>query len=256
MSTIKQQWELLLTALSFFSRIPIPYKLAFSSENLKRCNRYFPTVGLVVGVIGALVYFPANEILPHSIAVIISMITTILATGAFHEDGFADVCDAFGGGYTKEKIMQIMKDSNVGAYGAIGVALLLLFKFQLLSSISESHVITSYSIHYTKLYDTFDTFYHKVNQLIKKQPQGLETEVENNEAAVLTDHLEEEDELETEEYSITEENNNQELESLFPTEEPIEFDISQAIHKEPETTTKTTHNIQLETISSAQHEDT
>ncbi len=108
----------------------------------------------------------------------------------------------------------------------------------------------------TYLSFTFDTFYHKVNQLIKKQPQGLETEVENNEAAVLTDHLEEEDELETEEYSITEENNNQELESLFPTEEPIEFDISQAIHKEPETTTKTTHNIQLETISSAQHEDT
>jgi adenosylcobinamide-GDP ribazoletransferase len=63
------------------------------------------------------------------ISVLISMIAGILTTGAFHEDGFADVCDGFGGGWTKEKILDIMKDSRTGAYGTIGVALILLFKF-------------------------------------------------------------------------------------------------------------------------------
>ncbi|TEB40459.1 adenosylcobinamide-GDP ribazoletransferase, partial [Flavobacterium circumlabens] len=57
----------------------------------------------------------------------------ILTTGAFHEDGFADVCDGFGGGWTKEKILMIMKDSAIGAYGAIGLVLLFLLKFKLLS---------------------------------------------------------------------------------------------------------------------------
>ena len=58
------------------------------------------------------------------------MIAGILITGAFHEDGFADVCDGFGGGWTKEKILTIMKDSAIGAYGAIGLVLLFLLKFQ------------------------------------------------------------------------------------------------------------------------------
>ena len=57
------------------------------------------------------------------------MAASILLTGAFHEDGFADVCDAFGGGWTKDKILTIMKDSRIGAYGAIGIILLLLTKY-------------------------------------------------------------------------------------------------------------------------------
>ena len=96
MKYIKQQVELFLTALGFFSRIPIPYKLAFSQDNLNRCNRYFPLVGLVIGGIGAGIYLTAALILPQSVSILLSMAATILATGAFHEDGFADVCDGFG----------------------------------------------------------------------------------------------------------------------------------------------------------------
>jgi adenosylcobinamide-GDP ribazoletransferase len=69
------------------------------------------------------------------------MIAGILTTGAFHEDGFADVCDGFGGGWTKEKILIIMKDSAIGAYGAIGLVLLFLLKFLVLSElISKSEI--------------------------------------------------------------------------------------------------------------------
>lgn len=65
------------------------------------------------------------------------MIASIWITGAFHEDGFADVCDGFGGGWTKEKILKIMKDSQVGAYGAIGIFLMLSLKFLLLYRLLE-----------------------------------------------------------------------------------------------------------------------
>jgi adenosylcobinamide-GDP ribazoletransferase len=68
------------------------------------------------------------------------MVAGILTTGAFHEDGFADVCDGFGGGWTKEKILEIMKDSRTGAYGAIGIGLLLLFKFIALTEIPASQM--------------------------------------------------------------------------------------------------------------------
>ena len=67
------------------------------------------------------------------LTLILAIIASILTTGAFHEDGFADVCDGFGGGWTKEKILMIMKDSAIGAYGAIGLVLLFLLKFKLLS---------------------------------------------------------------------------------------------------------------------------
>jgi adenosylcobinamide-GDP ribazoletransferase len=69
------------------------------------------------------------------------MIAGILTTGAFHEDGFADVCDGFGGGWTKEKILLIMKDSAIGAYGAIGVVLLFLLKFQALHNLINTFKI-------------------------------------------------------------------------------------------------------------------
>ena len=133
-----KQINLLLTAFGFFTRIPVPFQIAFSQENLNKCNRYLPVVGLVVGGISGLVFYLASLLLPHSVAVMLSMGSSVLLTGAFHEDGFADVCDAFGGGWTKEKILTIMKDSRVGAYGAVGILLLLMLKFTTLNELPAS----------------------------------------------------------------------------------------------------------------------
>jgi adenosylcobinamide-GDP ribazoletransferase len=70
--------------------------------------------------------------LSNEVAILISMIATILLTGAFHEDGFADVCDGFGGGWTRAQKLSIMKDSRLGTYGAIGLIMILLLKYMLL----------------------------------------------------------------------------------------------------------------------------
>ncbi|WP_253680115.1 adenosylcobinamide-GDP ribazoletransferase [Tenacibaculum mesophilum] len=126
---IKRQIHYFLTAVLFFTRIPCPKWVDHSPEILNKSSRYFSLVGIVVGSIAALAYFAFSYIFPTDIAIVISMISSIWITGAFHEDGFADVCDGFGGGWTKEKILTIMKDSRLGTFGVSGLVFILAIKF-------------------------------------------------------------------------------------------------------------------------------
>lgn len=119
----------------FYSRIPVPKSTGFSAENLNKATRYFPLIGIIVGLAGGFVFFVVNQFLSPDIAIISSLSIMILLTGAFHEDALSDFCDGFGGGYSKEKILEIMKDSRIGTYGAIALIILLLSKFILLSEI-------------------------------------------------------------------------------------------------------------------------
>ncbi|HPR31261.1 MAG TPA: adenosylcobinamide-GDP ribazoletransferase [Prolixibacteraceae bacterium] len=136
----RKQLHLFLTALMFYTRIPVRMKNC-SDDDLNRSTRYFPLVGLLVGAVGALVVWGATRVLPLPIGVILSLAATILLTGAFHEDGFADFCDGFGGGYTREKILSIMKDSRIGTFGAAGLILMLLLKIFTLSSVNPEQIL-------------------------------------------------------------------------------------------------------------------
>ncbi|MBU6157664.1 MAG: adenosylcobinamide-GDP ribazoletransferase [Bacteroidetes bacterium] len=137
---MKKEIDIFFTALMFYTRIPCPPNITHDPEYLNKATRYFPLMGWVVGGICALVYWLSAHIFSIPIALLLSMVAGIITTGAFHEDGFADVCDGFGGGWTKEKILEIMKDSRTGAYGAIGIGLLLLFKFVALTEIPISQL--------------------------------------------------------------------------------------------------------------------
>ena len=116
----------------FFTRIPVPKNIDHSQDMLQKAVRYFSWVGLVVGGIGAAVFVILSHVFSPALSLAFSMLATILTTGAFHEDGFADCCDAFGGGWTKEKILTIMKDSRLGTYGVVGLIGILGCKFLLL----------------------------------------------------------------------------------------------------------------------------
>jgi adenosylcobinamide-GDP ribazoletransferase len=131
-----QQLRLFLTSIQFFTRIPVPEWVGHSTAQLDQASRYFPATGFVVGGLAAAVWWFAAQILPSNIALILSMTAGILVTGAFHEDGLSDFVDGFGGGYTPEKILTIMKDSHVGAYGVIAIVLALLLKFTVLHQLS------------------------------------------------------------------------------------------------------------------------
>jgi adenosylcobinamide-GDP ribazoletransferase len=104
---------------------------------LNRSTKYFPLIGWMVGAIVGGVYWGGSQIFSVEIALIFSMAAGIIITGAFHEDGFADVCDGFGGGYTKEARLNIMKDSRIGTYGSVGLVLIFLLKFLILKELSS-----------------------------------------------------------------------------------------------------------------------
>lgn len=125
---MRRQLELFFIALGFFTRLPVPAWVGWAPEQLTQATRYFPLVGWVVGGLVAAGYLLIAQILPPSLAVVLSTALGIRLTGAFHEDGLADTCDGLGGGWDKAQALTIMKDSRLGSYGAIGLTLMLLAK--------------------------------------------------------------------------------------------------------------------------------
>ena len=114
----------------FYTRLPVPKHIDHSADALNRATVYFPLIGWIVGGIGVGTYWLSTVLFPPTyLPVLFSIVATVWATGAFHEDGFADVCDGFGGGWNKVQILTILKDSRLGTYGTIGLGLLLAVKF-------------------------------------------------------------------------------------------------------------------------------
>src|SRR6476660_1907869 len=99
---MKRQLRIFFTALMFYTRIPCPKNIDHNTDYLNKASRYFHLVGWIVGSVAFGAFCLFNYLIGPEIAVLLSMIASILVTGAFHEDGFADVCDGFGGGWTKE----------------------------------------------------------------------------------------------------------------------------------------------------------
>ena len=137
------QLRLFFIALQFFTRLPIPRWVGFEPDWLHHASRYFPAVGLVVGAAAAAVYALAALIWPPLVAVLLSTIAGIYLTGAFHEDGFADTCDGLGGGMTVQRVLDIMTDSRIGAYGAIGIGMLLALKCAALSFLPSTTLVAA-----------------------------------------------------------------------------------------------------------------
>ena len=130
---IIKQWRYFLLAVGFFTRVPVPSQPDFAESELNHSVKYFPLVGLMVGLLAAATYYVFGQIFSHNIAIIASMAATVFATGAFHEDGLADSADGLGGGWQREQVLTIMQDSRLGTYGAVALFFVLLAKFELLS---------------------------------------------------------------------------------------------------------------------------
>ena len=133
----RQELAYFFSGLSFYTRIPCPAWVVYSPQSLNKSRKYLPLIGLIIGAIAASVYYICNLLLPVSVSIALSMITTVYLTGAFHEDGLADCADGFGGGWEKEQILTIMKDSRMGAYGTISLILILGLKFILLWELQQ-----------------------------------------------------------------------------------------------------------------------
>jgi adenosylcobinamide-GDP ribazoletransferase len=132
--------RLFLIAVQFLTRLPTPGGMPASETTLGRATRFFPLVGAIVGGGAALVFFLSKHLLPHPGSALCAIIFAVYLTNGIHEDGLADSFDGFGGGWTKEETLEIMRDSRIGTYGALALIFLILGKYSFLSSLSPDQV--------------------------------------------------------------------------------------------------------------------
>jgi len=132
MNKWRQELGLFFIAMGFFTRIPIPAWVSFELDKLNKASRYFGLVGILIGAICAAVYCLFSTFLPISVSLVLTMISGVVVTGGFHEDGLADTADGLGGGWLLADKLRIMKDSSIGTYGALALFFALMLKFALL----------------------------------------------------------------------------------------------------------------------------
>ncbi|MEM9852988.1 MAG: adenosylcobinamide-GDP ribazoletransferase [Pseudomonadota bacterium] len=122
-------------SLGFLSRFPVRVDGAWATERGARMVWAYPVAGGLIGLVLALLAAGFAAVLPASLAAALTLAAALMVTGALHEDGFADCCDGFWGGWTKERRLEIMKDSHIGAYGVIGLVMSLLIRWLGLSAL-------------------------------------------------------------------------------------------------------------------------
>lgn len=127
-----------LLAVQFLTRVPVKIKHSFEEQKLGRAMAFFPFIGLLLGTGAAIIYTTLATFLESPINDLMAIIFLIVITGNMHLDGLMDTADGLFSGRPREGILEIMKDSNVGAHGVIAGCLVLILKIMLLGQIAAS----------------------------------------------------------------------------------------------------------------------
>lgn len=125
-----------LIAMTFFTRIPLPVPKDITSEEFTRSYRYYPLVGLVIGLILWLLAKVLAPYYPPLVLGAVLLAAELMLTGGIHLDGFMDSMDGLLSARTPDKILEIMKDSRVGAHASMALGGLLILKFAMLASLT------------------------------------------------------------------------------------------------------------------------
>jgi adenosylcobinamide-GDP ribazoletransferase len=136
---IRRLWFDLLTAVQFLTRLPVPSG-PYEHVSLARAVKFFPIVGLLIGSGSLLLYSLLVPHLPLTIVALVVVVYLVASTGCLHEDGLADSVDGFGGGWERERVLAIMRDSHIGTYGAAALALSLLARVLLIAALPRVQV--------------------------------------------------------------------------------------------------------------------
>ncbi|MBD3180740.1 adenosylcobinamide-GDP ribazoletransferase [Candidatus Poribacteria bacterium] len=127
----------LILAITFLTRIPLPIPKNINNEDMGRSTPYFTLVGLLIGLILVGIDKLASYLLPVFAVNAIVFVGLIVITGGLHLDGLMDTCDGVFSGRSRERILEIMKDSRIGAFGAVGIVCLTVLKLAFLQSITD-----------------------------------------------------------------------------------------------------------------------
>lgn len=159
----------LLASLIFFTRLPLwrvfsPPKSAYTDVVV-----FWPFVGWITGGVTALLMLGLSFVMPWTVSVLVALTVRLLITGALHEDGLADFCDAFGCGGDRTRMLGIMKDSHIGTYGVIG---LIVYYLLLVAILTELGVIAGIFVFFAA--DSFSKFCAAqiINFLPYARPEG------------------------------------------------------------------------------------
>lgn len=129
---MKRLVEELLVSFQFLTQLPIS-RIAYHPDSLARSAKFFPVVGLVIGLGASLLQHVLAPYLNRTLVAFLVLTFLVLVTGGLHEDALADTADAFGGGWNREQVLTILKDSRIGSFGALALVLSVLARFLLLS---------------------------------------------------------------------------------------------------------------------------
>ncbi|MEI6519260.1 MAG: adenosylcobinamide-GDP ribazoletransferase [bacterium] len=129
-------WMRFVLALTFLTRIPIPIKGKVTPEDMRASMGWYPLIGLGMGAVGYYLWLWGNIIFPPLLSAAMVIVLLEMFTGALHLDGFMDTCDGIGSGAPRERALEIMKDSRVGAMGAFGAVALILLKVAALAAMT------------------------------------------------------------------------------------------------------------------------
>ena len=146
---MKQEYSIFILSLQFLTRIPVRSDGHYTALRMAEIPRYFPLVGALIGAAGGAVFLVAHELLSLGSAVLVCVAATVALTGAFHEDGLADTFDGVGGGTSKSRALEIMRDSRVGTYGTLAVVVALLLKIALLTELPARYIPTALILGHT-----------------------------------------------------------------------------------------------------------
>jgi adenosylcobinamide-GDP ribazoletransferase len=124
-----------LVAVAFLTRVPVPRKIQTVPDALARSAVFFPLVGLLVSVGAVILNRVFSRYVAHDVVVVIILLFLVAITGGLHEDALADAADGFGGGWEKDQILSIMRDSRIGSFGALAITLGLLARFVFMANL-------------------------------------------------------------------------------------------------------------------------
>ncbi len=126
-----------LVAMQFMTRVPVSTDVRFAQDALGRAAVFFPVIGLLVAAGGVALNWALSHYVPRSVAVVIVLAYLVIITGGLHEDALGDAADGFGGGWRKDQVLAIMRDSRIGSFGAVAITLSLIARFVFLSNIPQ-----------------------------------------------------------------------------------------------------------------------
>jgi len=142
-SPFQAELQGLRVAAGFLTRVPVGDVTDGGTKTVRldRAVRWFPIIGLLIGAVEGLVYAAMSQLSTPLVSAVLAVSVSALITGAFHHDGLADTADAFGGGWTAERRMEILKDSRLGTYGTTALVLALLLETATVSALTPSKAI-------------------------------------------------------------------------------------------------------------------